>query len=280
VLAPIALAVAAPAVAQDHAHHHRQTPPAATATAEPSPALPDAGEPAHAADSYFDPDRMAQARAQLRIENGGVRTSAFFVDRLEARLDDDGGGYAWAAQGWYGGDIHRFWWKSEGDGGFDAALEHAEAQLLYSRAVTPHFDVQAGLRQTYRPEGDRTALALGVQGLAPYWFEVSAEAFVSTKGELTARAEAEYDLRLTQRLIVQPRAEINVSARDIPAFAIASGVTDVALGVRVRHEVRPDFAPYVGLEWEGASGRTRDLIAAHAEDPDATRLVIGVHAFF
>lgn len=298
-LAPILLTIA-PAAAQDHSAH-TPTPPVQTAPAEPTD--PHAGHdmqmpsnmpapassaaqgaagngPANAADRYFDPAVMARAREQLRIENGEVITHAVILDRFEATSGDGAEGYAWDVQGWYGGDINRLWWKSEGEGAFDGDVEHAELQLLYSRAVTPYFDLQAGVRQTYRPEGDRTDLVLGVQGLAPYWFEVDGALFVSNEGELTARAQAEYDLRLTQRLILQPRVEISLSAQEIPEFAIGTGVTDVLAGARLRYEITRSFAPYVGVEWSGAIGDTRDLVQANGDDPDATRVVIGVRALF
>jgi copper resistance protein B len=237
-------------------------------------------DPAHAADAFFDPTVMADAREQLLLETGGMPTSAMYLDELEATWDDEHEGYAWDAQGWYGGDIHRFWWKTEGEGDFESELDYAELQLLYSRAITPYFDIQTGVRQAYRPDGDRTDLVLGVQGLAPYWFEVSAEAFVSNEGEFTARAEAEFDLRLTQRLILQPAAEVTFSAHDIPEFQMASGITGIELGTRLRYELRRDFAPYVGVEWEGAVGETRDLLESNAKDAEATRLVVGLRAFF
>lgn len=308
-LAPILLTIT-PAAAQDHSAH---TPPPPVQTAPARASVPDAARvrtpaptpptdahaghdaemqidmvtpadpgsgPADAADLYFDPAIMARAREQLRIENGEVITRALILDQLETTFNDNAEGYAWDAQGWYGGDIHRFWWKSEGEGAFDDDIEHAELQLLYSRAVTPHFDVQAGVRQTYRPEGDRTDLVLGMQGLAPYWFEVDGALFVSNEGELTARAEAEYDLRLTQRLILQPRAEVSLSAQDIPEFAIGAGLSNVEAGVRLRYEMSRRFAPYVGVEWSGGVGETRDLIKANGEDPDSTRFVLGIRAWF
>ncbi|MBL8558157.1 MAG: copper resistance protein B [Hyphomonadaceae bacterium] len=295
-LAPILLTIA-PAAAQDHSAH-TQTPPAQVTPAQtPDPhaghdmqmptdmqtpsvsAAPGRG-PADAADRYFDPAVMARAREQLRVENGEVITHAVILDRLEATFDDGDEGYAWDVQGWYGGDINRFWWKSEGEGEFDGDVEHAELQLLYSRAITPYFDLQGGVRQTYRPEGDRTDLVLGVQGLAPYWFEVDGALFISNEGEVTARAQAEYDLRLTQRLILQPRAEVSLSAEDIPEFAIGAGVSNVLAGARLRYEITRSFAPYVGVEWSGAVGDTRDLIKANGDDPDATRVVLGVRALF
>ncbi len=292
-LAPILLTIT-PAAAQDHSAH-TITPPAQTAPAEaPDPhaghlmaPAPNASAPAevgaaeaNAADLYFDPAVMARAREQLRVENGEVITHAIILDRFEATSEDGDEGYAWDVQVWYGGDIHRVWWKSEGESTIDGDVEHAELQLLYSRAVTPYFDLQGGVRQAYRPEGDRTDLVLGVQGLAPYWFEVDGALFLSNKGELTARAQAEYDLRLTQRLILQPRAEILLSAQDIPEFGIGTGISNVLTGARLRYEITRSFAPYVGVEWSGAVGDTHDLIKANGDDPDATRVVIGVRALF
>ncbi|MBL8544650.1 MAG: copper resistance protein B [Hyphomonadaceae bacterium] len=292
-LTPILLTIA-PAAAQDHSAH-TQTSPTQTTPAED--AVPHAGHdmqmpsessspaaagdgPASAADLYFDPIVMARAREQLRIENGEVITHAVIVDRLEATSSDGVEGYAWDVQAWYGGDINRLWWKSEGEGAFDGDVEHAELQFLYSRAVTPYFNLQGGVRQTSRPAGDRTDLVLGIQGLAPYWFEVDGDVFVSNEGELTARAQAEYDLRLTQRLILQPRGEVSLSAQDIPEFAIGSGVTNVLVGARLRYEITRSFAPYVGVEWSGAVGDTRNFIQSNGDDPNTTRVVLGVRALF
>ncbi len=236
--------------------------------------------PAHAADALFDPAEMAAAREQLRVENGDVRTTAVIIDQLEASFGDGEEGYALDAQGWTGGDINRFWWKSEVEGDFDGEVEEAEIQALYSRAFRPFFDFQTGLRQTYRPEGNRTDLVVGVQGLAPYWFEVDAAAFLSNKGELTARAEAEYDQRITNRWIVQPRAEVVLSAEDIPELRIGSGLTSLQIGARLRYEFRKEFAPYVGLEWTKSFGNTADFLEADGQSSEDTRLVVGIRTWF
>tara|TARA_R110001606_G_scaffold71247_5_gene163118 strand:+ start:70 stop:1596 length:1527 start_codon:yes stop_codon:yes gene_type:complete len=245
----------------------------------PPPALASSG-PTHAADLLFDPAEMAAAREQLRVENGDIRTTAVIIDRLEANFVDGEQGYTWDAQGWIGGDINRFWWKSEGEGAFGDGVEDAEVQALYSRAFRPFWDVQTGLRQTYRPEGDRTDLVVGIQGLAPYWFEVDAAAFLSNKGELTARAEVEYDQRITNRWILQPRAEINLSAEDIPELRIGSGLTSLQIGGRLRYEVRKEFAPYVGVEWTRSFGNTADFLEADGRSAEDTRFVVGVRAWF
>jgi copper resistance protein B len=248
-----------------------ETPPPAAARAAP----------AHAADLLFDPAAMAAARKQLLAENGDVRTTAVLIDTLEASFDDGEEGYSWNAQGWTGGDINRFWWKTEGEGAFDGKLHDAEVQALYSRAVAPFWDVQAGVRQDIRPDGDDTThLTVGVQGVAPYWFEMSAAAFLSTDGDLTARAEAEYDQRLTQKWILQPAIEVALSASDIPELEMGSGLTSVTAGLRLRYEIHKEFAPYVGVEWSRSFGDTADYARARGDDVEATRFVVGIKAWF
>jgi len=237
--------------------------------------------PAHAADRLFDPAEMAASREQLRVENGAVRASSVIIDQLEASFSDGEEAYGFDVQGWTGGDINRFWWKSEGEGEFDGGLEEAELQALYSRAIRPFFDFQTGVRQTYRPDGgDRTDLVVGIQGLAPYWFEVDAAVFLSTKGELTARAEAEYDQRITQKWILQPRAEVTLSAEDIPELSIGSGLSSLQVGARLRYEIRKEFAPYVGVEWTKSFGNTADFLEAEGRSSEDTRLVVGIRAWF
>ena len=248
-----------------------ETPPPAAARAAPD----------HAADLLFDPAVMAESRKQLLVENGDVRTTAVLIDSIEANFGDGEEGYSWNAQGWTGGDINRFWWKTEGEGDFGGQLHEAEVQALYSRAVAPFWDVQAGVRQDFRPDGDDTThLTLGVQGVAPYWFEMSAATFLSTEGDLTARAEAEYDQRLTQKWILQPAIEVALSASDIPELEIGSGLTSVTAGLRLRYEIRKEFAPYVGVEWSRSFGDTADYAKARGDDVDATRFVVGIKAWF
>ena len=237
--------------------------------------------PVHAADAFFAAADMARARELMRRENGDIRTTAVVIDRLEAGFGDGDETWLWDAQGWTGGDINRFWWKSEGEGDFDGGLEEVEVQALYSRAITPFWDVQAGVRQDYRRHGeDTTHLVLGVQGLAPHWWEVDAAAFLSTEGDLTARVEAEYDQRLTQRLILQPRFEVDLSASDVPELGLGSGLTSVEAGLRLRYEIRREFAPYLGVEWSRALGETADLLEAAGGDAEDTRLVVGLRAWF
>ncbi|VTO14728.1 Copper resistance protein B precursor [Brevundimonas vancanneytii] len=248
---------------------------------ETSPPAAARSAPAHAADLLFDPAVMAASRKQLLVENGDIRTTAVLIDSIEASFGDGADGYSWGAQGWTGGDINRFWWKTEGEGEIDGKLHEAEVQALYSRAIAPFWDVQAGVRQDFRPDGDDTThLTVGVQGVAPYWFEMSAAAFLSTEGDLTARAEAEYDQRITQKWILQPAIEVALSASDIPELEIGSGLTSVTAGLRLRYEIRKEFAPYVGVEWTRSLGDTADYAKARGQDPEDTRFVVGIKAWF
>lgn len=239
------------------------------------------GGPVHAADLVFGAEAMAGARRILIAENGDIRTTGVVIDRLEAGFSDDAETWLWDVQGWSGGDINRFWWKSEGEGDLAGDLEEAEVQALYSRAITPFWDVQAGVRQDFRPDGaDTSHLVLGLQGLAPHWWEIDAAAFLSTDGDLTARVEAEYDQRITQRLILQPRLEIHASGSDIPELEIGRGLSSVEAGLRLRYEFRKEFAPYAGIEWSRALGDTADYIEARGGEAEDTRFVVGLRAWF
>ena len=279
-----------PKPADPHAGHERpaETPPAdphaghAMPTAAPEPAPPPAAAlsgPVHAADGVYGAD-MARAREILRREHGGMPAHLMMVERAETVIRDGRDGYALDAQAWFGGDIDKLWLKGEAEGAWGAKPEHAEVQALWSRAIDPWFDLQAGVRHDPQPGPDRTHLVLGIQGLAPHWWEVDGALFLSTNGELTARAEAEYDLRITQQLILQPRIEADLSAQDIRALGIGAGLSEMSAGVRLRFQPTPLFAPYVGIEYERAFGATARFRRAEGEDRDSLNLLAGVRFFF
>ena len=152
-------------------------------------------------------------------------------------------------------------------------------QALWSHAISPFWDVQAGVRYDLEPKG-RTHGVLGIQGLAPYWFEVDAATFLSHKGDLTARIEVEYEMLLTQTLILQPRLEIEAAAQDIPEIGVGNGITGLDLGIRLRKELKREFAPYVGVEWQKAFGSTADFIEGDGGDADKITVVAGVRVWF
>lgn len=262
--------------ADPHAGHGTAAPAPPVAAA---PAAASSG-PAHAADAVYGAEAMAAARAGMRKEHGDVRTGKVLLDRLEYRVANGRDGYAWDAQGWYGGDINKLWLKSEGEGAFGETLERGEVQALWSRAIDPWFDLQLGLRHDFGHGPDRSHLALGVQGLAPYWFEVDAVAFVSEKGDVSARFEAEYDLRITQRLFLQPAAEVELSGGDVPELGIGSGLSSAEAGLRLRYEIAPQFAPYVGVEYERGFGDTARFRRAAGERAGGWSVLAGLRAWF
>jgi copper resistance protein B len=266
-----------PAAPDPHAGH--QMPAAPPPPIAPPPAAAFSG-PEHAADLVYAPAAMAAAREGMRKEHGDLRGSKILIDQLESKIRNGRDGFAWDAQGWHGGDINKLWLKTEGEGAFGEGLEKAEVQALWSHAIDPWFDLQTGLRYDFRPDPSRAYLVLGVQGLAPYWFEVDVAGFVSNKGDVSARAEAEYDLRLTQKLILQPRVEFDLALQDVPELGIGSGLSTAELGARLRYEVRPEFAPYVGVEYERAFGGTADFRRAAGEDRGGWSLLLGLRTWF
>lgn len=202
------------------------------------------------------------------------------VDRLETRFADEVDTYVWDMQGWYGGDYNRLWVKTEGEGEQGKSPESAELQLLFSRRFAPFWDWQLGIRHDVDPNPQRTYAVLGVQGVMPYEFEWDSALFVSNKGDVTARIEAEYDLRITQRLILQPRLEINAAASEVPELGLGSGLNNTELGVRLRYEIKREFAPYIGVSWEKLYGGTADFSESEQEPTSVVSIVVGVRAWF
>lgn len=203
------------------------------------------------------------------------------VDRLEYHWNDEGADTRlWDAQGWIGGDWNKFWFKTEGEQAVGGETEEAQFEALYARLIAPFWYLQAGIRYDSKPMPVRRFAALGIQGLALYWFEVDATAYVSDEGDVSANLEAEYDLLLTQRLILQPRFETNVAANEVEEAGIGEGFNDVTLGLRLRYEIKREFAPYIGVSWTRKLGDTADLAEAEGEEKKRTAIVAGVRAWF
>ena len=205
----------------------------------------------------------------------------FLIDRLEYGDVDGTNNYLWDAQGWIGGDYNKLWLKTEGEGPMrGGSPEDTEFQALYSRTISPFWSAQAGLRYDINPNPDRGFAVLGLQGLAPYWLETDLAAFVSEDGDASLRGEFEYELLLTQKLILQPRAEINVAVQDVPAYGIGSGLNNTEMGLRLRYEFMREFAPYIGVRWEQTYGDTKDMARAEGEATSSTAFVVGLRAWY
>ena len=237
--------------------------------------------PEHAATTIFDPGLFLRKREEELIDaHGGYVTWMLLAEQIEYRASIGSDGYKWDIQGWYGGDYDKLWLKSEGEGEFGHSPEQAEVQALYSRSLDPWFNLQAGIRHDFRPDPERTHFIVGIQGLAPYWFEVDGQLFLSNKGDLTARFEAEYDQRITNKLILQPVAEFDLAAQDVPELGIGSGLSSAEVGVRLRYEFVPEFAPYIGVEYERSFGDTADFARAAGEDVGGWSFLVGLRSWF
>ncbi len=201
------------------------------------------------------------------------------IDQFEVRTGDGDSPLAWDAEGWLGKDMNKLWIKTEGDY-VDNTVEEVEVQALYSRAVAPFWDVQVGWRRDIQPTPERDWLALGFKGLAPYFFDIDVAVFVGDNGRTAARLQGEYEFMLTQRLILVPDIELNLYSRDDPATGIGSGLADIEAGLRLRYEIRREFAPYIGLNWIHLYGGTADFARAEGGDIDEFQVVFGVRAWF
>lgn len=206
---------------------------------------------------------------------GGLR-----VDRLESAQSRDRSFNAYELQGWYGKDYNRLVLKAEGEME-SKKLHDARTELLWSHALDAYWNTQLGAR--YDNGGlapDRKWLALGVQGLTPYWFGVSATAYIGEQGRTALRLGAEYELLLTQKLILQPRFEVDFHGRQDTAGELGSGLTSMVSGMRMRYEIFREFAPYIGVEWSGKFGGTADYARANGLRTNETRVVAGVRFWY
>ena len=205
-------------------------------------------------------------------------------DQVEYRRDGVANPVGWDMYAWVGGDFTRVWLKSEGDLATVGNEGDVEVQLLYSRLFSAFWEWQVGGRVDVQYGGGRTETrvlaVLGLEGLAPYWFEVEPAVFVSHKGDVSARLTTTYDMFITQRAIAQPRVEVNAAVQSVAEFGIGSGLNDVALGLRLRYEFRREYAPYIGVNWTQLLAGTADLARQAGASTGEVALVAGVRMWF
>ncbi len=262
---------------QDHSRHGLDAHAGHTAKTPVSPQT-DAQTPRTPIPPITDADREAAKPPAHGHHDHDRAVGKVLFDRLEA-WNTHGGGEAWEAQAWFGTDVHKLWLRSEGERE-KGRTGAADLEVMYGRPIAPWWDLVVGLRQETRPGPSRTSAALGVMGVAPYKFEVEATAYLDEEGRLSASAEAEYELLLTNRLILQPLIEAEWHARDDRERGIGSGLNKLEAGLRLRYELDRRFAPYVGVVHERHFGRTADLLRDEGEDTRETKVVVGVRFWF
>ena len=230
---------------------------AASAAAAQTPSVPSA--------SGLEPGAMQPVMDQ------GIYAHAIF-NQLEGRWNGSNTEFRWDGQGWVGTDYDKLWVKSEGTVS-QGAVDDGQDQFLYSRAITTYFDLQGGLRSDIDSRPTRNWAAFGVQGLAPYFFDLEVTGFVSGEGHLAAKLEASYDVLLTQRLILQPQIELNLYSKADPARLVGAGFSDIDTGLRLRYEIDRKFAPYIGAVYQGKFGQTANFARQAGESTGDFRFV-------
>lgn len=271
---------ATPAPSGDHAQHG-----GAPSSGAQSPAAMDHGSmqggkaPPDARDPHAYSGGYDFGPYQLHMMGEEHRILSVLFDRLEATRSDNNSENAYDVEAWYGYSYNRAVIKAEGE--VDAGrVREARTELLWGHAIAPYWDTQLGLRYDSGVGPNRSWLAFGVQGLAPYWFETEATAYLGEDGRAALRVDAEYEVLFTQRLILQPRVEANWYSKDDRERDLGSGITGASAGVRLRYEIRREFAPYVGIERAIKFGETADIARAAGEDTSETRVVAGVRVWF
>jgi len=272
------IATGAPAFAQadPHAgHQQEQSRPNAPAT---EPAKPGHLPP-------FIPPVTDEARkaAFPEVEGHAVhdRAISYFVlfDQLEWQSFEGANGMNIDTRGWIGRDRDRLWFRAEGDGE-GGRVGEAQTHVLYGRQFARHWDLVGGIRQDFRPGPAQTWAAFGVQGLAPYWFDIEATGYIGASGRTHVRFEVEYELLFTNRLVLQPLLEAEFFGKADPERGIGAGLGTTDLGFRLRYEIRREFAPYVGITWNNKWGKTADLADTAGEDTGGARFVTGLRLWF
>jgi copper resistance protein B len=219
----------------------------------------------------MSPEEMTQ---MMQMDDSH-RFGTILFDQLEWQTSAAQRTGAWDAEAWYGGDLDKVWLRTEGLYN-DAGGSSASAELLWDRTVSQWWSLQTGVRNDFGSGPSRTWMALGLEGLAPYWFETEATLYLGESGRVAARIKTEYELYLTQRLVLQPKAEVNAYAKADPATATGSGWSDLELGARMRYEFRRELAPYVGVNWARLFGSTADLARSAGRDASELEFVAGV----
>jgi copper resistance protein B len=247
----------------------------ALAQAQHAAAADDTGHVAPAPPETPMHDMSNREMTQMMEMNDAAALGKLLVDQLEWRDGDGTNGPAWDAQAWYGTDYNKLWFKTEGLR-LDGTTQDARAELLWDRIFSRWWSTQVGARHDLGDGPSRDWLALGVEGLAPYFFEIEATAYVGDAGRTAARFRTKYELLFTQRVILQAELEVNAYGKDDPERQIGAGFSDLQLGVRLRYEVHRQLAPYLGVAWVRRLGKTADLVRASGEDPSVLQVLAGI----
>lgn len=205
--------------------------------------------------------------------------SKFMLNKLEIQDTNGANPLVWEAEAWLGKDLNKLWIKSSGER-VNGKTEKTETEFLYSKAIAPFWDMQLGIRHDTVENESRDYATVGIKGLAPYFFETDASLSFGNNGQTKLNASAEYEVMFSQKLILSPKIELNAYGKDDIAMGVGSGLSDIEAGLRLRYEIKREFAPYIGVNWNKKFGTTADIATSNGFDVSDTQLVAGVRAWF
>jgi copper resistance protein B len=257
--------------ADEHAHHRSTQPNAEPTESERAHIPPEAPQ-------RFMGDMPKERMSELMQMEDDALFGMVLLDQLEWREINNAAAQVWEFDAWYGDDYNKLWFETEGDR-VDGE-EEGRVELMWDRIISPWWSLQTGVRQDFGEGPSRTWFDLGIQGLAPYFFEIDAAVYVGEQGRTAFRFSGEYDMLITQRLILQPELEFRLYGKNDPENGVGSGLSNVEIGARLRYEIRREIAPYLGVHWERKFGRTEDLARDEGEDVNALVFVAGLRAWF
>ncbi|HEY2051410.1 MAG TPA: copper resistance protein B [Caulobacteraceae bacterium] len=202
------------------------------------------------------------------------------VEQLEARLGNGGADLRWETQGWVGTDEWKLWVRDEGERLSEGRVEDGQLEAFIAKPISTYWNVLVGGRYDLDSGPGRGWAAVGIEGLAPRFFNVSATAYAGPQG-LAGKIEVYYDQLITNRLILEPQAEFDLYSQNDPARKVGAGLSDIDAGIRLRYEITRKIAPYIGVAWQPVFGRTADYAHAAGEDTGpAVRFAIGITSWF
>jgi len=223
-------------------------------------------------------DGVGYGPMKLHLHGNGA-VGMLLLDQLETVHARSGNAQAWEIQAWYGRDVDKLWLRSEGELSH-GKVEEGNVEVLWNHAIATYWGSQLGVRHDFGEGPRRDWAAFGVQGLAQYWFELEATGYVGASGRTAARLRADYEVLFTQRLILQPELELNLYGKNDPTRRIGSGLSDMQFGLRLRYEIRREFAPYVGIHWVRRVGTTADYARADGQPAFDQQFVAGFRVWF
>lgn len=202
------------------------------------------------------------------------------LDKLETARSNQGDRYqSWDGRIWAGYNMNKLWLRSEGTLS-KGKTEEGNVELLWGHAISPFWDSILGFSRNLATGPSRNWLALGVQGVAPYEFETEATLYLGPSGRTAFRLKTSQDWLFTQRLILTPELEMSFYGKNDPSYSLGSGLSDAAIGLRLRYEVSRKFAPYIGVSTKRSFGNTASMAKAEGLAVSQQSLIAGVRVWF